>query len=304
MVPSTSWDDFRLVKAIADHQSLSGAAEALGLNHSTIFRRLGALEATLKTRIFERSRNGYAPTAAGERMVALAAQMADQINSFEIKCAGRDVKPSGDLRITTNDTMLTHLLTPIFAGFLKAYPEIRLEIVVSNQALNLSKRDADIAIRATKNPPETLVGRNITAIAWAEYAAAALVDNGKVAEKDRTRWIGYGDVLSSLSAMREIYEKIGPEHIIYRVNTVLGLAEAVAANIGLGLLPCFIGDKTPGIRRISTPIRALDANLWLLTHPDLRDSARVRAFMTYAGTELSKQKKMIEGLLEPVYPAS
>ena len=104
--------------------------------------------------------------------------------------------------------------------------------------------------------------------------------------------------------MREIYEKIGPEHIIYRVNTVLGLAEAVAANIGLGLLPCFIGDKTPGIRRISTPIRALDANLWLLTHPDLRDSARVRAFMTYAGTELSKQKKMIEGLLEPVYPAS
>eukprot|EP01037_Dinobryon_pediforme_P013777 gene13777-13895_t len=276
MAPATSWDDFRLVKAIADHQSLGGAAEALGLNHSTIFRRLGALEATLKTRIFERSRNGYAPTAAGERMVALAAQMADQINSFEIKCAGRDVKPSGDLRITTNDTMLVHLLTPIFAGFMRAYPEIRLEIVVSNQALNLSKRDADIAIRATKNPPETLVGRNITAIAWAEYAAAALVEGDRVIDKDAARWIGYGEVLSNLSAMREIYDKIGPDRVVYRVNTVLGLAEAIAANIGIGFLPCFIGDKTPGIRRISTPIRELDASLWLLTHPDLRDSARGR----------------------------
>ena len=295
MTPSTSWDDFRLVKAIADHQSLGGAAEALGLNHSTVFRRLGALESSLKTRIFERSRTGYTPTAAGERMVMLAAQMSDQINSFELKCAGRDVKPSGDLRITTNDTMLVHLLTPIFAGFMRAFPEIRLEIVVSNQALNLSKRDADIAIRATRNPPETLIGRNIGPIAWAEYAADELVERQAVPDRHAANWVGYGDNLSNISAMREMYDKIGPDKVVYKVNTVLGLAEAVAANIGLGYLPCFIGDRTPGIRRISTPIRELDANLWLLTHPDLRDSARVRAFMTYAGTELSKQKKIIEG---------
>jgi len=293
MSPSTSWDDFRLVKAIADHQSLGGAADALGLNHSTVFRRLGALEAMLKTRMFERSRNGYSPTAAGERMVALASQMSDQINSFELKCAGRDVKPSGELRITTNDTMLVHLLTPIFAGFMLAYPEIRLEIVVSNTALNLSKRDADIAIRATRSPPETLVGRNIGTIAWAEYASPAMA----AADRASARWIGYVEILSTLASMRELYDRVGAERIIYRVNTVLGLAEAIAANIGIGYLPCFIGDRTPGIIRTSEPITALNTHLWLLTHPDLRDSARVRAFMSFAGAELSKQRKALEGVI-------
>lgn len=294
----TSWDDFRLVKAISDQQSLVGAAESLGLNHSTVFRRLGALESTLKTRIFERSRNGYTPTAAGERMVALADQMANEINGFELKCAGRDVQPSGELRVATNDTMLIHLLTPIFAGFTKAFPDIRLDIVVSNAALNLSKRDADIAIRATANPPETLVGRNIGAIAWAEYAATALVESKSVPERHEARWVGYGDNLSGLMANRQLEHKFEDKQIVYRVNTVLGLAEAVAANIGLGYLPCFIGDRMPGITRVSEPLAEPLSHLWLLTHPELRDAARVRAFMTFVGAELVKQRRALDGILD------
>lgn len=294
----TSWDDFRLVKAIADQQSLVGAAESLGLNHSTVFRRLGALEETLKTRIFERSRNGYTPTAAGERMVALANQMSNEINSFELKCAGRDVQPSGELRVTTNDTMLIHLLTPIFAGFTKAYPEIRLDIVVSNTALNLSKRDADIAIRATPSPPETLVGRNIGVIAWAEYAANELVKSGQVPPRHEARWVGYSDNLAGLMANRQLEHKFDSKQIVYRVNTVLGLAEAIAANIGLGYLPCIIGDRAQGISRISEPFNEPASHLWLLTHPELRDAARVRAFMTYVGTELNKQRKALDGTAE------
>ncbi len=291
----TSWDDFRIVKAISDQQSLVGAAESLGLNHSTVFRRLGALEATLKTRIFERSRNGYTPTAAGERMVALAEQMANDINGFQLKCAGRDVQPSGELRVTTNDTMLVHLLTPIFAGFTKTYPDIRLDIVVSNAALNLSKRDADIAIRATANPPETLVGRNIGPIAWAEYAANSLVKQNAVPDRASARWVGYGDNLSGLMANRQLEHKFENQQIVYRVNTVLGLAEAVAANIGLGYLPCFIGDKIPGITRVSMPLPEPSSHLWLLTHPELREAARVRVFMTYVGGELTKQRRFLDG---------
>eukprot|EP01036_Dinobryon_divergens_P060117 gene60117-80175_t len=100
-------------------------------------------------RLFERGRGGYALTPAGEEMVALAARMNDEITTFERRIAGRDVKPSGELRITINDTMMAHLMTPVFSSFLKACPDVRLDIVVTNAALNLSKRDADIAIRAT-----------------------------------------------------------------------------------------------------------------------------------------------------------
>ncbi len=161
MAPSISWDDFRLVKAVADARSLVGAAEHLGLNHSTVFRRLGALEAQLGTKLFERSRTGYAATAAGEEMMTLAASMDQDITDFERKIAGRDVKPAGDLRVTTNDAFITHLLTPPFASFCRAFPDIRLEVIIGNQSLNLSKRDADVAIRATAKPSEALVGRRM-----------------------------------------------------------------------------------------------------------------------------------------------
>ncbi|MBV9634164.1 MAG: LysR family transcriptional regulator [Methylobacteriaceae bacterium] len=293
MPDGTTWDDFRLVKAVADARSLGGAATTLGLNHSTIFRRLGALENALGTRLFERARIGYSPTAAGEEMIALANRMADDIIDFQRKVAGRDVKPSGELRVTTNDTMLVHLLTPIFSSFCKAYPDIRLDIIVANQALNLSKRDADVAVRATERPPETLVGRRIATIAWARYASSALAFETTV-EDASSPWVGFGDHVSSLPAARWLAERVPADRLIYRVNTVLGLAEAVAAGMGFGFLPCFIGDRTAGLKRVGEPVRDLAGALWLLTHPDLRHSARVRAFMDHAGAELSKRRATVE----------
>jgi DNA-binding transcriptional LysR family regulator len=289
---STTWDDFRLIKAIADTRSLGGAATALGLNHSTVFRRLGALEDTLGTRLFERARTGYAATAAGEEMIALASRMGEEIVDFERKVAGRDVKPSGELRVTTNDTAVVHLMPPIFASFRRAYPDIRLDVVVGNEPLNLSKRDADVAIRATDRPPETLVGRRIAEIGWAAYAPVALAGGVDAAEAP---WVGLGDRLGTLAMGRWIAETAGPERVVYRVNTVLGLAEAVAAGIGFGLLPCFIGDRTQGIRRVCASPPTFGGALWLLTHPDLRHSARVRAFMDHVGAELGKMRAVLEG---------
>ena len=125
-----SWDDFRYVKAIADTRSLAGAAESLGVNHSTVFRRLGQIEQQLGSRLFERGRSGYALTACGEQMVELAERMGEEIVSFERKATGQDLKPSGELRITTSDLVLLHLLNDILIGFRRAYPEIMLDIVV------------------------------------------------------------------------------------------------------------------------------------------------------------------------------
>ncbi len=293
MSSMSTWDDFRLVKAIADTRTLAAAAEALGLNHSTVFRRLGALEESLGVRLFERGRAGYALTAAGEEMTTLAGRMYEDILDFERKVAGRDVKPSGELRVTTNDTMIMHLLTPIFADFCKTYPDIRLDLIVGNQTLNLARRDADVAIRATDKPPESLFGRRISAINWALYRPKSMDE--KAAEEKTVPWVGFGANLSGLSAARWMHDNVNMQHVVYRVSTVLGLAEAVAAGIGCGCLPCFIGDANADIVRIGGTVPELHNELWILTHPDLRRAARVRVFMESVGSKLARYRKLLEG---------
>jgi DNA-binding transcriptional LysR family regulator len=291
-----SWDDFRYVKAIADTRSLSGAAQDLSVNHSTVFRRLAQIEKQLGSRLFERSRGGYALTPCGEEMVRLAERMGEDIVAFERQVTGHDLRPSGELRVTTNDTALIYLMTQVFAGFRRAYPEISLDVVVANRALNLSKRDADVAIRATDRPPDTLIGRRAASIAWAVFAASAKArENFDPASEGRdVDWIGFGDNLTNLKAARWLKEHAAPTRIVYRINTVLGLAEATAAGIGYALLPCFIGSSTPGLTRLTAPLDIAEG-LWLLTHSDLRATARVRAFMDFAAAEIAKRRKELEG---------
>jgi len=181
--------------------------------------------------------------------------------------------------------------------FRKAYPEIRLEIIVSNASLNLSKREADIAVRATQHPPETLIGRRTASIRWAVYGRPEIVGEAGY-EHARARdyqWVGFADNLANLSPATWLHDHVGEERVMYRVDTVMGLAEAAQAGAGLALLPCFIGSATPGLARLTEPEEGIDAGLWLLTHPDLRGTARVRAFMEHVGRELARRRDFIEG---------
>lgn len=295
-MPNIAWDDFRLIKAIADSGSLAAAGEALGLNHSTVFRRLNALEDNLGSRLFERARAGYVPTLAGEEMVVLASRMSDDVIDFERRVAGRDVKPSGELRVTTNDSLVAHLLTPLFGAFCRQCPDIKLDVVVENRALNLSNRDADVAIRATAEPSETLFGRRIAAINWCVYGPADMADLPRpVSALADLPWIGFSAGLTSLPPARWLAKTMPHARVIYRLNTVLGLAQAVEAGIGIALLPCFIGDRTPSLTRVVSEVMSFDGALWLLTHPDLKNSARVRAFLEFMGKELARRRPLLEG---------
>ncbi|PZN97065.1 MAG: LysR family transcriptional regulator, partial [Hyphomicrobiales bacterium] len=199
-----------------------------------------------------------------------------------------------------NDTLLVDLLTPALAAFLKQCPDIRLDVLLSNQSLNLSKRDADVAIRATDHPPETLVGRRAARIAWALYGRASdfteagTIEIGHLWEH---RWVSLGEQFTGLKAVRYLAQHVAAERIVYKVNTVLGLAEAVEAGIGIGFLPCFIADTKPGLTRLAAPDPGFSADLWLLTHPDLRHSPRVRLFLDFIAVELGRMKPLIEGSL-------
>jgi DNA-binding transcriptional LysR family regulator len=293
-----AWDDFRLVKAIADARGMPGASDRLGINQSTVFRRLGQIEAALGSTLFERHRAGYALTPMGEEMVALARRLDSDITAFTRKIAGQEIAPEGELLVTTSDALLVHLLTPLFAKFQLTYPRMRLEVVLANQALNLSKRDADIAIRATDKPPENLVGRRAARIGWALYGRAAdfqrpgTIDPAGLAEH---RWVSPGENLLNLKAVRFVQQHVPMDRNVYRVNTVLGLAEAVQAGIGIGHLPCFVADARPGLIRLAPPEPEFADDLWLLTHRDLRQSARVRALLDFLAAELAKKRSFIEG---------
>ncbi len=290
-----AWDDFRLIKAIADARGLPGAAARLNVNHSTVFRRLAQIEDGLGTPLFERRRGGYVLTPAGEEMVGLAQRLDDDITAFTRKLAGREWLPAGELRVTTSDSLLVHLLTPLLARFRTRYPDIRLDLILGNQALNLSKRDADVAIRATDNPPENLVGRRAARISWALYGRRADFP-APPAALDTQSWVMLGDGFGGLKVVRSMQARIPPERIVYKLNTVLGLAEAVEAGIGIAHLPCFIGDARPGLIRLAPPETEFAADLWLLTHPDLRYQARVRAFIDFLGAEIARERDLIEGL--------
>lgn len=293
-----AWDDFRLVKTIAEARGLTGAAVALGVNHSTAFRRLGQLETQLGVKLFDRHRTGYVLTSAGEEMCAIAERMDEDINGFARKIAGQAIAPAGELRVTTSDSLLVHLLMPIFADFRARFPEIRLDLVLANQALNLSKRDADVAIRATDTPPETLVGRRLATINWAFYGRredfpdAAPPDLVSLYRRD---WVALGDNLAGLAVAKFVRDQVAPERVAAKLSTVLGLAEAIEAGIGIGAIPCLIGDAHPELRRLSEPRPDFSASLWLLTHPDLRRSARVRVFLDFVAAEITARRALIEG---------
>lgn len=289
------WDEFRLAKAIADSRSLAGAAELLSLNHSTVFRRLSALETAIGARLFERSRSGYQPTAAGEEMIALATKMANSIVEFERRVAGRDTKPTGHLRVTTVDAIGQHFMPAIMTQFQAQNPGVVIELILSNQLLNLSRRDADVAIRLTNDPPEALVGRRICAVRWATYCRRDLVATNGSRMIDSVPFIGLGDNFGPSSGRRWIETHIPPERLAARVNSVHGMMELAIHGFGAALLPCFLGDPCAALVRVGQPLGDIDVGLWILTHSDLRRSARVRAFMDFTGAEMAKHRRTIEG---------
>ncbi|WP_108663368.1 LysR family transcriptional regulator [Acuticoccus kandeliae] len=300
-----NWDDFRLVKAIADTRTLPAAAESLGLNHSTVFRRLRQIEDDLGHKLFERHRSGYAATPAGEEMIALAGEMADGVATFARKIAGREIAPSGEVRVTTSDTLLTCLLTPLFARFRAEYPHIRLDIVLANQSLNLSQRDADVAIRATDAPQENLVGRRVAKIGWSIYGRAEDYPDGGPPDRHSlfaANWITLGENMAGLKTVQYVKAHVPAERIVYRINTVLGLAEAMAAGIGIGPLPAFIGDPWPGLVRLAPLEPEFATDLWLLTHADLRASPRVRALLDFLGEAIPAERAIIAGAVAEEAP--
>ncbi|MFD0388695.1 LysR substrate-binding domain-containing protein [Tistrella bauzanensis] len=209
---------------------------------------------------------------------------------------------------------------PVIAGFTRLHPAVRIEMVIGNDALNLARGETDIAVRAT-DTPETMVGRRIADIGWAPYGRRSDFADGRPdpARPDPARpgpdrpgparpgpdrladqmWASFCDELAGLKVTRLIDTTVPPERIVFRTNSVQGMAAAISAGVAIGYLPCMAGDMIADLVRIGPADPALADALWLLTHPDLRKSGRVHTFLDYCATMLARRRSFIEGRSSP-----
>lgn len=296
MYNQLSWDDMCLVHAIADAGTLSGAARTLHVSHPTAFRRLNRLEQKMGVRFFDRARHGYTATAAAEEVSALVQLLRNDILAVERRITGRDLRPSGTLRVTTTDTLLFGWLLPGLREFRGAYPDIGLELVVSNDVFSLSKREADIAVRPVDKPNERLVGRKIGTIEQAAYLAKSLATQADDIEAMAfIDWIGPDESMTYMAFDRWLEQEGLAERCRIRVNTVYGMLSAVRAGLGLSVLPCYLGENDARLCRVGGAIPAMATDLWMLTHPDLRKAKRIRVFLDHvAGFAKTSQFGVVE----------
>jgi len=280
------WNDYKIALQIADAGSLSKAARQAGSSHPTMFRRINAVEEKLGVRLFERFRTGYQPTAAGEEIVATARQIAELTNKTERRMSGRDLRPSGLVRIATTDTLLFALLAPEIARLRQLEPGITLEIIVSNEISDLSLRQADIAIRPSSTPDPHLVGRKLGVIKQAAYVLHGSELGRTPQPLSSFPWLAPSPSMP-YSQLHSWMKKTGYEDAcICKMDTLLGLYTAVRSGIGIAVLPTYLAEQDPELTRLGAYIDEVAVELWLLTHPDLRHTARVRAVLDhFAGSE-------------------
>ncbi len=292
------WDDLRLALAIARGEGLSGAARSLGVNHATVFRRLNQLETRIGVRLFERFRTGYAATPAGEKVVALADRIESGVVDMTRELSGQDMRPQGTVRLTTTDALLP-LVGRCMPHLHEANPDIKIELCIVNMMVNLSRRDADIALRATGSPPPDLFGRKVGRFVYGVYAAK----NMKATRADLSAlpWVAPDDTVSHTPSAVWMSKHVPGAPVAGRGNSLPSILEMVRAGIGVGLLPCLLADPLPDLRQVGHPApMALD--LWLLTHNDLRNVARVRATMAALGDAIARNQRLLSG--KPVRQAS
>jgi len=285
------WDDARMFLAFAREGSFSAAAKRLGIQHSTISRHIHSLEKSLATPLLERSASGYVLTKAGEQLTESATRMERELLSFEAKSAGQSDALVGELHVTAIANMASTVLMPLFARFNSAYPNIDLRLEVTNNSVRLAERDADVALRQTNTPGETLIGTRLVTVASAVYGSieyCAAVDAGRSAEK----WVGVDCCEYHRTWTKQAWPQL--DHSFCVDDTSLTVA-ALREGLGVGFLPCFLGDSEPSLTRFREPEKKHELGLWLLYHRDLKETKRVTLFRQHMQREIEALQPIFEG---------
>lgn len=291
------WDDLRFLLSVARARSLAGAARELAVDQATVGRRIRALEASTRTRLFERTRAGLALSPAGEAVMATVEQVESAALAVERKLSGQDARAEGRVRLATSEGFAVWFIAPRLDELRRKHPGIELELVTGDAPVDLGRREADLSLRMSKPTAAAIVSRRVGTAGWALYASAAYLDARSVPDGRRQladhRVVALGPALSKTAGARWMATR-NRGTVVLTTNSLLVHAAAIRAGVGIGTLPCVCGDVDAALRRVP-PGAIGQQELWLAVHPDVRASARVRAVMDHLGAIIARDAALLSG---------
>lgn len=294
------WNDLRFFLAVAEHGGTKAAARELGVDASTVQRRIGALERQCGQVLVQRLAGGYRLTELGERLLAPARQVAEAVGALQqqLEHARRDV--SGHVRLTCPEPLMLRLTrSGLLERFQARYPALQLEFVISDRYLDLCAGDADVALRSGDTDGPGLVGRKLADSLWAVYASQAFVARHGAPQAVEALagfpLVGFDETMAAHRASVWLRSHVPTGRVVARNDSVLGLLNAVKAGIGIAPLPTAIGDAEPDLLRLFGPLPELTRIWRLLTTPELRKTARVNAVFEFFVSEVETLQQVLTG---------
>lgn len=287
------YDDVRLVASIGAAHSVARAAAGLGAHVATLYRRLRDLERRVGGALFERVDGRLLPTERAVPILEAADLLAARLGEVERRLAGRDDRLTGALAVTTADSLLP-LACRCAHEFVADHPGVELTLAVGNSFADLGRREADLAIRPTRTPPETLIGRRAAGFDFSVYVRAG-------AAAETPGWIGFDGSMRAVPAARWLADAVPSTSIRLRVNSMWAAAEAASAGLGRAVLPAYLAEGRP-LERVGAAIDELASEVWVLFHPDLRANPRVRAFADHAARWFKRELRAASPAEDPSQP--
>ena len=292
------WTDLRYFLAAVRGGNLSAAARELGVNYTTVGRRLDALQHELGATLIQRTPDGLTLTRAGEAVKDLCEKIDASVLEIERRAAGQDRELGGTVRLTATETLAARFLIPAMADLRRAHPEIEVELIPDYRMLDLSRRQADLAMRNARPTDPHLVCRRVGGFAITLYASRAYL-----AERGRPRrgagFNGHDLVswtyLSQATRTQFMGESIDGARIVFRSNSTLALVHAVAEGFGIGYVPCYLANEDPRMMRIWPDVAPRMVPLWLIHHEDLRRTARIKLVSDAIAAALRREARVLKG---------
>jgi len=284
-----NWDDLRFFLALSRAGTLSAAGKALEVKHSTISRRIKAFEDSLGTRLFDRLAEGYVMTQTGEDLYQHALIMEEQAQAVDRKVFGLDAQLQGSINLTVPHDVLSRLVVPHLGLFKRIYPAVDLQLMSTASLVDMAARQADIALRLTDRPADYLMGKKVLPLRHGIYASVDYLQ-----QANKTPQV---ILWNSETVMPEWVKQHFPNAVtIMRADDTATMLTCANNHMGLVRIPCFVGDGVEGLRRLDLPLAPSSWGLWVLSHVDLRSTARVRACREFLVDILEQQRGLIEGL--------
>lgn len=289
-----NWDDLKFFLALAKHGKLQHAAKSLNSNHTTVYRRIKSFEDYTQKKLFNSTPSGYVLTNIGEKLLEEISELEERMDKVNRFIDGIDDSIQGRVSFTTTSSLAMTVLPKVLATFKRESPELCIDLKVSTNFFNLSKREADIAIRPCINPPEHLIGRKLGRLHFALYASSQYIKNNKINKSIMSNLSGH-DILSLDENFSHLLSKQWFDKFIenlpnvYHADDLTTLAHLCSQGLGLALLPTYFTKSFPNLKMIHKPKDFIGSDLWLLTHKDISKTPKIKFCMELLSKELTRE---------------